>query len=231
MSLKNILNFSIFQIVKDNRYFFLPFLFALAVSILFVAIQGNSKVFLIINQHNSAFADFWFLSFTKLGDGTVAFLIVLVLMWISFREALTLLIITLLITIVIALIKKVVFPDYDRPLLFFGEQMIRLVPGYNPPKLHTFPSGHSATGLSVYLYLSFLIKQRGVKFGLFLVAFMVGYSRIYLSAHFPADVIAGSLIATLITVSTYFFLRRLKASWLDQKIVFNQTKGLALQTT
>jgi membrane-associated phospholipid phosphatase len=219
----------IFQILKDNRNFLFPFFFMLAVSIIFLAIQGNSSVFMYINQHHSVFADFWFLSFTKLGDGTIAFILVFILLWISIREAFTLLTITLIIIIIITLLKKFVFPDYDRPLLFFGEQMIRLVPGYNPPKLHTFPSGHSATAFSVYLFLSFLIRQKGIKFGLFLVAFMVGYSRIYLSAHFPADVITGSLIAVFITISTYLAFRRLKASWLDQKIVFNPFKGIERQ--
>ncbi|MFA5327570.1 MAG: phosphatase PAP2 family protein [Prolixibacteraceae bacterium] len=225
-----LINSGIFQIIKGNRYFLLPFIVLLLVSTVLVTIQGNSAIFLFVNRHYSVFADFWFLSFTKLGDGTVAFLLIFILMWVSIREAFTLLVITLLITILIALLKRFFFADYDRPLLYFGEQFIRMVPGYNPPKLHTFPSGHSATAFSVYLYLTFLVKQRGIKFGLFLVACTIGYSRVYISAHFPADVIAGSLSAVLITLPSYFYCKRIKASWIDRRITFNVNKVFTRQT-
>jgi membrane-associated phospholipid phosphatase len=230
MMIRQLVNLDIFQIIKENRHFLSPFLLILTVSTIFLVIQGNSAVFLFINQHHSVFADFWFLSFTKFGDGVIAFILIIILMWVSIREAFTLLIITLLVTIVIALLKRFVFAEYDRPIIFFGEQMIRIVPGFNPPKLRTFPSGHTASAFSVYLYLSFLISQPGVKFGLFLVAFTVGYSRIYISAHFPADVIAGSLIAVLITIPTYYYCKRIKASWIDLKIEFNPFKVLTRQT-
>ncbi|MBV5314741.1 MAG: phosphatase PAP2 family protein [Prolixibacteraceae bacterium] len=219
------------DILKQNRYFLLPFLVILIVSIALLVFRGNTVAFLFINKHHSLFADFWFLSFTKLGEGVITLLVIFILLWVSIREAFTLLVITLLVTIITALLKKIFFVEYDRPLIFLGEQMIRLVPGYYPPKLHTFPSGHTATAFSVYLYISFLVRHRGLKFGLFLVAFTVGYSRIYISAHFPADVIAGSLIAVVITILTYLFCRKLKASWIDRKIVFNPFKVLIRLTT
>ncbi len=231
MRLATLINFEIFQIVRENRYFLLPFFVLLFVLTVLVTIHGNSEVFLFVNQRHSVFADLWFVNFTKLGDGATAFLLIFILMWVSIREAFTLLVITLLITILIALLKRFVFADYDRPLLFFGEQLIRVVPGYNPPKLRTFPSGHAATAFSVYLYLSFLVKQRGLKFGFFLVACTIGYSRIYISAHFPADVIAGSLFAVLITIPTYFYCKRIKASWIDRRIIFNVNKISTRQTT
>lgn len=216
--------------LTENGYFLLPFLMIFIFSTLTISLIGNSEAFHFINEHHSTIADFWFLSFTNLGDGKVAFLTIFILMWISFREAFSLLLITLIITILIFLLKNVLFPDFERPILFFGEQMIRLVPGYQPPKLHSFPSGHTATAFSLYLYIAFLTKKKGVKFVLFLVASLVGYSRIYLSAHFPADVVVGSLLATLVTILVYLYSERIKSSWLDQKIVYNRHKMLARQT-
>jgi membrane-associated phospholipid phosphatase len=214
-------NYGIPQIIKENKAFFVPYAIIIGISTIVLAILGNTTLFHFINQHHSKLTDFLFFGFTILGDGTTAFLIIFILMWISMREAITLLVITLLITIIIALLKRFIFAEYDRPLMFFGEQMIRIVPGYMPPKLHTFPSGHSATAFSTYLYVSFLVRQNGLKFSLFLIAFMIAYSRVYLSAHFPADVIAGSLLAVSITILVYLYFQRIKFSWIDRKIVFN----------
>ena len=217
-------------ILKNNKYFLFPLFVILIFSSICIAIRGNSELYFFVNQNHSEFADFLFLSFTKLGNGTMAFLLVFILLWVSFREALSVLIITLLITILITLLKKYIFPDYHRPLYILGEQMVRLVPGYNPPKLHTFPSGHTATAFSVCLYLSFLARQNGIKFTLLLTAIMIGYSRIYLSAHFPADVIGGAVVAILITLPVYFYSRKIKKSWIDRKLIFNLSRTTSRQT-
>lgn len=218
------------QFVINNWYFFIPFFILLFIFCSLTVLYGNSAVFHIVNNAHSPFTDFLFVSFSDLGDGLLAFMLVFILLWISFREALTLLVITLIIITLIAVFKRYLFIDFHRPLFYFGEQMIRIVPGYNPPKLHTFPSGHTATAFSVYLYLSFLARNNSLKFSLFLVAALIGYSRIYLAAHFPADVIGGSVLATLVTVVVYVLSRRINNSWIDQRLIINFFRGIRRQT-
>jgi membrane-associated phospholipid phosphatase len=155
-----------------------------------------------------------------MGDGTVPFLLVFILLLVSFREALAFLSITLILIIIITVLKRVIFPEFDRPVEYFCDSPdIRIIKGYDPPRLYTFPSGHSSTVFSVFLYLAFLAKNKWMKFALFLVALSVSYSRIYLSAHFPADAVAGSLIAVSITLLFYTWSRNFKPLWLDKKIV------------
>lgn len=63
----------------------------------------------------------------------------------------------------------------------------------------SFPSGHSAISASVYLSLAALLsrvyKEQSVRYYfIFVGAFLtiiIGYSRVYLSVHYPIDVLAG----------------------------------------
>ena len=209
------------RVIWDNRNFFIPFLLFSFLFIIFLRIYGNSQLFLQVNRHYTGFADCLFYYWTNLGDGIIAALLIVVLLWISFREALTFLIITLLITIIVNILKDHIYPEMNRPVAFFGaSQHLHLVAGYNPPILSTFPSGHTATAFSVGLYLSIIIKNRSIKFLLFLIAFFVGYSRMYLSAHFPADVLVGASIGVFITLICYFPSRHFKSSWMDKKIEY-----------
>ncbi len=209
------------KVIWENRNFFIPYLLFSFLFLILLGIYGNAQLFLHVNKHYSGFADFLFYYWTNLGDGIIAALLILVLLWISFREALTFLIITLLITIIVNIFKDHIYPEMNRPVSYFGtSQLLHLVPGYNPPILSTFPSGHTATAFSVGLYLSIIINNKFAKFILFLIAFFVGYSRMYLSAHFPADVVVGAFIGILITLVCYFPGRLVKSAWMDKRIKY-----------
>jgi len=210
------------KVLRDNYTFIIPFIMSTSLMTVLLATVGNDRLFLDINSCHSAFADFFFLNFTNLGDGTIAFIFIVVLFWISFREALTFLSITLLITILVTILKNVIFPGFSRPVAYFEPTAaIRLVTGYNPPVLGTFPSGHTATAFSVCFYLSILSKSQVAKFFLFVTAFLVAYSRIYLSAHFPVDVVVGAAISVSVTIVCYYFSRKILNLKLDKKLTFN----------
>jgi membrane-associated phospholipid phosphatase len=228
----NISKSSVFNwLIWDNKDFIIPFAVIISVSLFLLGNIGNDSLFLYVNGHYSGFADFLFLTITLLGDGIIAVFLVIILLWVSYREALIFLLITLVLLIVVTVLKNYTFREMDRPLEYFGSKVVlRLVNGYDPPKLCTFPSGHSATAFSVFLYLSFLTKKRIVKFSMFLIACSVGYSRIYLSAHFPRDVVAGAILGVSITLICYYLGSRLQNSWIDKKIEF-RPKILARERT
>ncbi len=209
------------KVIRDNREFLIPFLLFAFLFLILLGVTGNSELFLSVNRHNSDFGDFLFYYWTNLGDGIIAAILIVALLWISFRDALTFLIITLLITVIVNILKDHIFPEMNRPVAYFGtSQILHLVQGYTPPILSTFPSGHTATAFSAGLYICFFSKNRVLKFMLFVAAFLVGYSRMYLSAHFPADVVAGASLGVLTTLICFFAFRKIGSSWMDKKIEY-----------
>ena len=221
MVLKSSKSAHIRQTLFANRSFLLPYVLFCLLFLSFIWAYGNSTFFLFVNSLNSQLLDTLFYYFTYLGDGTLAAILVIGLLWVSYRDALTFLIITLLITILVSILKDHIFPELNRPVAYFGTtHYLHLVAGYKPPILSTFPSGHTATAFSIGLYLSILSKQPIPKYILFIVAFFVGYSRMYLSAHFPADVVGGATLGVIITLLCYNLSLNLNGAWGDKHIKY-----------
>ena len=219
MILKSSQRAHIGQTIAANRSFLLPYVVFCLLFLSLILKYSNSTFFLFVNGLNSEILDTLFYYFTYLGDGALAIILVIGLLWVSYRDALTFLVITLLITVIVSILKDHVFPELNRPVAFFGaSQYLHIVAGYKPPILSTFPSGHTATAFSIGLYLSILSKQNLTKYILFTTAFFVGYSRMYLSAHFPADVVGGATLGVLLTLLCHHSSQFFNGSWGDKRI-------------
>jgi len=83
-----------------------------------------------------------------------------------------------------------------RPLNYFAEEIrtgtveVRVI----GERLHekSFPSGHSMLAFFLMTYVAFY--KRAYRYWALLLAFLIAFSRIYVGAHFPSDVIVGSLL-------------------------------------
>lgn len=65
----------------------------------------------------------------------------------------------------------------------------------------SFPSGHAEQAfLTSYLLIAYFMFRWYVQAALYGTATMVGFTRIYVGDHLPADVVAGALIGILVAV-------------------------------
>ena len=69
----------------------------------------------------------------------------------------------------------------------------RLVSLVREPDCFSFPSGHAAASMSVALVYGAALPALAVP--LFVLALLVGFSRVRMAVHYPSDVLAGQLIA------------------------------------
>ncbi len=104
--------------------------------------------------------------------------------------------------------------------LFMPEVQLPLVDGVKMHYWLSFPSGHTTSFFALALVVCIILTRDirryasiAVQAGLFFLAALGGYSRIYLSQHFARDVFGGMIIGIGITLVCYVVFCRFK----DQK--------------
>jgi undecaprenyl-diphosphatase len=111
-----------------------------------------------------------------------------------FWRELLLLILILLIGGVLVQILKRMFGRLRPPMLFGPSVHTLGLMFYNA----SFPSGHTQTAFGAAVYMAYRFKR--FWYAYFVIAALMGLSRIYVGAHFPIDVIAGAIIGSAIAV-------------------------------
>ncbi|MBR0145545.1 MAG: phosphatase PAP2 family protein [Eubacterium sp.] len=85
------------------------------------------------------------------------------------------------------------------------------------PEIDTsFPSGHTSCAVSVGLAILLAAKRKWP--GIIMMAFaaLMAFSRLYLGAHYPSDVLTAIVTATLMTFLALFVFRKLEKAWKDR---------------
>lgn len=70
------------------------------------------------------------------------------------------------------------------------------------PKDYSFPSGHASVAFAGAAILATFDKKR--RLGYYAIAVIIAYSRIYLGCHFFIDVVGGSILGYVISITVLF---------------------------
>ena len=188
--------------LRDNLSFLIPFAVVWIVAFIFALLQTKAETHLIINEYHATWADYFFRYFTQIG-GFIPWILIAVIFFIRYRIGLLLLttqLVTGLFTQILKHIFAVVRPSVLLTQLGYTYHTIE---GVSLHTINSFPSGHTASAFAMMFVISIICKKNWQKVLCLIVAYLAGFSRIYLSQHFLQDVLAGSVIGILSVLFVY----------------------------
>jgi membrane-associated phospholipid phosphatase len=196
-----------------NKWFLYPFLAWVILGGIAVLAYEEEILFAMVNTHHSSFLDPIMVLITRMGEGVFGTIILLLLValrgfrnWWYFTAA-------ILCNVVPALLTQAIksWVDAPRPLnRYKGASWIHHLPEWETLLNRSFPSGHTCAAFCLFTFLAFVLTPKYKAFGavFFLLALLVGYSRIYLAAHFFLDVYIGSIIGVVFTILVVLLMKR-----------------------
>ena len=175
---------------------------------LFILFQDKLDFQKKINQLGNPVLDLVMRNLTYAGDGLFAVLVFIVLLFIRIKTALIALISFALTAGIVQLLKHTVFDTMKRPYYFLQSDVnFRIIEDLTYHSSNSFPSGHSASIFAICTVIAYQYKSKlSIQLLLVVIAVLVALTRVYLCQHFLQDIIAGSLIGTLISYYTSLFL-------------------------
>ncbi|MGC8554701.1 MAG: phosphatase PAP2 family protein [Candidatus Acidulodesulfobacterium sp.] len=152
---------------------------------------------------------------TNLGNGWVVYWLVLLYVYYynrqKFKESFFLLFLTQIVPgIIDIIVKKAV--HRPRPavalhsLIQAGKVHVNILGRHLTTD--SFPSGHTVTAFSLAVALSYMFPKHKKTF--YIIAFVVGFSRVYDGEHYPLDVIAGGIIGYFFAKITLLLYKKIK---------------------
>lgn len=162
---------------------------------------NKEQIFLALNNRHTDVADVILKYFSDIGDGIFMAALGVILFLVGKRKLGLLLVLSFLLSGLLAQsIKRI--EQRPRPGAYFKQpERIHRVDDKLLKGNNSFPSGHTTTAFATFSLLAFATRNKVVQLFFFAIALLVGYSRIYVGAHFAEDVLAG---AALGFISSYF---------------------------
>ena len=197
--------------IKENIGAFSIFILFFITGFAFVISFPKLEIQQYINSFYHPIGNSIFKFITHLAEGwfTVPLLIFLLIynwrkgLYIGFSYAIS--------SILVALLKRLVFSNFKRPHGFkelIENKEYNWLYEVEMPSNLSFPSGHTTVAFCVFFGLALIIPNKTTGTALVVLAVLVGFSRTYLSYHFLMDVVAGSLLGIVTAIGMYYALRK-----------------------
>ena len=209
--------------VTYNPWFYIPFLAWIVIGGILLLFFTKEQLFFAVNSHYTPFADVVMYYTTWLGEGWFIVILILLLFAISRFRSLWFVTTATLCNLVPFGLQQGLKEYFKAPrprAYFHDSSSMHFLQGWPSLVNNSFPSGHSEGAFAFLSFASLILPEKYRKFGLvfFVLALSVCYSRIYLTAHFFADVYAGSIIGCGLTTVIYSVMCRFGSELEKDKI-------------
>ena len=187
-------------------------------SLKYVVIQKD--YFYYINHHLGQYPTFEY-NLTQIGDASIfmSFLIIFIIYAPKIWEAI---LSALLVSVIFSFFLKEIFSVPRPPQILDNSSFIII--GKATAGFASLPSGHSITTFTLLTILMFAFMPKDFKYkilwilSIICIGLIVVSSRIAVGAHYPLDVIIGSIIGYISGISGIFISRKYKIwNWVNNK--------------
>ena len=191
---------------KENIILWMSFLCLWAIGVAYSFTGGQVETHIELNSFHTPLLDTFFKYITEFG-GNLPFYIIGIIILFNLRDGFFLLLGQGICSLITQIFKHTLC--HPRPYTLFTQLGIDLPPTVEGVELwnafNSYPSGHTSCVFVFLAGIAAILPYRYRYWQIFLIifAFLTGFSRIYLSQHFLADVLFGSLIGMISTVITY----------------------------
>lgn len=195
--------------MNKNRNLFLKLMLihlVVGMIILFVIEKGDIVLFFSDNRRN--FFNYFFKYITHLGDGLVLIPLVLLSFFIRYYWSALTALSSIFILLFSQGFKRILFSDFNRPSGYFDAGQLNFIEGVKVHEHFSFPSGHTITAFAIFFILALMINRGYATVFMFLLALLVGISRVYILQHFYIDIYFGSLLGVLSVVCADAILKK-----------------------
>ncbi|MBL7813453.1 MAG: phosphatase PAP2 family protein [Saprospiraceae bacterium] len=200
------------DIIRKNSLFFALYILTFFAVFFYELNKPLLDTTLYLGEHRSVFGDAFFSFWTLLGEAYPYLVIAFIFYFVNKDKKNALKIgSTGIVLLILTFILKELF-EHPRPAAVLEDMgfasSFNFVDGIDLHKAPTsFPSGHTASAFALWGLMSFYFhRNRILQVVFFIMAFLVGFSRVYLTQHFPQDALFGSAIGIFIALlAEYYF--------------------------
>lgn len=212
------------DLIKENAWFFVCFaLFLVVGALLLLTIDQGDEIF-YFSDRRTVIGDLFFRYATRLGEGAGFVIVALIFLFVRFRTSIYIPLLGMVVMLTSGVTKKIF--AHPRPWLYFQQlnmtDQLHLVAGVHVNGgANAFPSGHTMAAFALYAFLAFILpKKQGWAVVLFLIALLVGVSRIYLVQHFLKDVYLGAILGVIIAIIFHYLHNKYPDRlWADRSLL------------
>ena len=187
----------------------------IAVIVVIVAFHFDGAMRNFIAQHQSRAAKNFMRNVSRLGDWTEHFALgaaLAAIAWLRGSKKWTRVFISMLLALALAgaaaRVVKMTAGRARPSVKTEAQQLASQGAGWNGPRLsskyHAFPSGHTAASTAFFAVLLFANWRIGL--ACLPIPLLIGFSRMYVAAHYLSDVVAAALLGLLCAIFVVRFL-------------------------
>jgi len=188
----------------------------------------DQQLFLFLNSFHSTFMDPVMYAISGKLIWVPLYLGILIYLGITYKRRFLIIIIFIILAATLADQSSVLVKNLVQRLRPCHEPaltgLVHLVKG-ECGGIYSFVSSHATNSFDVALLSLLFIKKRWYSISIVIWAMVLGYSRIYLGVHYPADVLCGSILGSFIGWGMYQLYTLTDNKILKFKPYFNQLQN------